>query len=140
VGSGTAAGLIKRSSLDKVTVDTTVMPKAFAHPTDGRLLERHRQHIPFFARSVVTGHPKHIMNGTASIGVGKKSSSVLCATVNPQANRVAADHASPSADAPRCTAPAKHPKPGHPNTTHAPESGTLAQATPQACPSPTQRC
>lgn len=29
-----AAGLIKRSSLDKVIVDTTVMPKAIAHPTD----------------------------------------------------------------------------------------------------------
>jgi transposase, IS5 family len=39
------AGLIKRSSLDKVIVDTTVMPKAVAHPTDSRLLERSRQHL-----------------------------------------------------------------------------------------------
>ena len=31
-----AAGLIKRASLDKVIVDTTVMPKAIAHPTDSR--------------------------------------------------------------------------------------------------------
>ena len=28
------AGLIKKSSLDKIIVDTTVMPKAIAHPTD----------------------------------------------------------------------------------------------------------
>ena len=40
-----AAGLIKKSSLDKVIVDTTVMPKAIAHPTDSRLLEKSRQHL-----------------------------------------------------------------------------------------------
>jgi IS5 family transposase len=40
-----AAGLIKRSSVDKVIVDTTVMPKAIAHPTDSRLLEKSRQHL-----------------------------------------------------------------------------------------------
>ncbi len=45
-----AAGLIKRSSLDKVIVDTTVMPKAIAHPTDSRLLERSRQHLVKFAK------------------------------------------------------------------------------------------
>ena len=45
-----AAGLIKRSSLDKVIVDTTVMPKAIAHPTDSRLLERSRQHMVKFAQ------------------------------------------------------------------------------------------
>lgn len=40
-----AGGLIKKSSLDKVIVDTTVMPKAIAHPTDSRLLEKSRQHL-----------------------------------------------------------------------------------------------
>jgi IS5 family transposase len=45
-----AAGLIKRASLDKVIVDTTVMPKAIAHPTDSRLLERSRQHMVKFAQ------------------------------------------------------------------------------------------
>ena len=40
-----AAGLIKKSSLDKIIVDTTVMPKAIAHPTDSRLLEKSRQHL-----------------------------------------------------------------------------------------------
>ena len=44
------AGLIKRASLDKVIVDTTVMPKAIAHPTDSRLLERSRQHMVKFAQ------------------------------------------------------------------------------------------
>ena len=37
------AGLIKRASMDKVIVDTTVMAEAIAHPTDSRLLERSRQ-------------------------------------------------------------------------------------------------
>tara|TARA_B110001454_G_scaffold214618_2_gene234698 strand:- start:4414 stop:4833 length:420 start_codon:yes stop_codon:yes gene_type:complete len=45
-----AAGLIKRASLDKVIVDTTVMPKAIANPTDSRLLERSRQHMAKFAQ------------------------------------------------------------------------------------------
>lgn len=40
-----AAGLIKKSSLAKVIVDTTVMPKAVAHPTDSALLEKSRQHL-----------------------------------------------------------------------------------------------
>jgi IS5 family transposase len=31
--------------VDKVIVDTTVMPKAIAHPTDSRLLEKSRQHL-----------------------------------------------------------------------------------------------
>lgn len=45
-----AAGLIKRSSLERVIVDTTVCPKAIAHPTDSRLLERSRQHLVKFAQ------------------------------------------------------------------------------------------
>jgi len=40
-----AAGLIKKSSLDKVIVDTTVMPKAIAYPTDSRLRKKRRQHL-----------------------------------------------------------------------------------------------
>ena len=39
------AGLIKKSSVDKVIVDTTVMPKAIAHPTDSNLLETSREHL-----------------------------------------------------------------------------------------------
>ena len=38
-------GLIKKTSVERVIVDTTVMPKAIAHPTDSRLLERSRQHL-----------------------------------------------------------------------------------------------
>jgi hypothetical protein len=34
------AGVIKASSMKRVIVDTTVMQKAIAHPTDSRLLER----------------------------------------------------------------------------------------------------
>lgn len=40
-----AAGLIKEASLNRIIVDTTVMPKAIAHPTDSRLLEKSRQHL-----------------------------------------------------------------------------------------------
>jgi IS5 family transposase len=38
-------GLLKAASTDRVIVDTTVMPKAVAHPTDSRLLEKSRQHL-----------------------------------------------------------------------------------------------
>jgi IS5 family transposase len=38
-------GMMKASSVDRVIVDTTVMPKAVAHPTDSRLLEKSRQHL-----------------------------------------------------------------------------------------------
>jgi transposase, IS5 family len=39
------AGVIKASSVKRVIVDATVMPKAIAHPTDSRLLERCREHL-----------------------------------------------------------------------------------------------
>jgi transposase, IS5 family len=39
------AKVIKPSSLKRVIVDTTVMEKAIAHPTDSRLLERCREHL-----------------------------------------------------------------------------------------------
>jgi IS5 family transposase len=38
-------GLIKSEELKNVVVDSTVMPKAIAHPTDSRLLEKSRQHL-----------------------------------------------------------------------------------------------
>jgi transposase, IS5 family len=38
-------GLIKRQSLDHVVLDTTVQPKAIAHPTDSRLLNRAREQL-----------------------------------------------------------------------------------------------
>ncbi len=37
-------GVIRKASLQQVMVDTTVMPKAIAHPTDSRLLDKSRQH------------------------------------------------------------------------------------------------
>ena len=37
--------VIKASSAERVIVDTTVMPKAVAHPTDSQLLETSRQHL-----------------------------------------------------------------------------------------------
>jgi IS5 family transposase len=38
-------GMIKSTSVNRVIVDTTVMPKAIAYPTDSRLLEQSRQHL-----------------------------------------------------------------------------------------------
>lgn len=37
--------VIKASSIERVIVDTTVMPKAIAYPTDSRLLDKSRQHL-----------------------------------------------------------------------------------------------
>jgi len=39
------SGVIKRQSLDNVVLDTTVQPKAIAHPTDSRLLNRAREQL-----------------------------------------------------------------------------------------------
>ena len=38
-------GVIQKASAQQVIVDTTVMPKAVAHPTDSRLLDKSRQHL-----------------------------------------------------------------------------------------------
>ncbi|RDI24953.1 IS4 family transposase [Pseudacidovorax intermedius] len=38
-------GVIQKASVQQVIVDTTVMPKAIAHPTGSRLLDRSRQHL-----------------------------------------------------------------------------------------------
>jgi IS5 family transposase len=38
-----AAGVVKPSSLERVTVDTTVQPKAIAYPVDSRLYDRGRE-------------------------------------------------------------------------------------------------
>lgn len=40
-----SAGLMKRQRLATVIVDTTVQPKAIAHPTDSRLLNRAREQL-----------------------------------------------------------------------------------------------
>jgi IS5 family transposase len=45
IGAGRQIGLLRAASVDRVIVDTTVMPKAIAHPTDSRLLEKSRQHL-----------------------------------------------------------------------------------------------
>lgn len=45
IDAARTAKVIQAKSLDKVIVDTTVMEKAVAYPTDSRLLERGRQHL-----------------------------------------------------------------------------------------------
>lgn len=45
IAAGQRSGAVRRNSLKTVIVDTTVMPKAVAYPTDSRLLERSRAHL-----------------------------------------------------------------------------------------------
>ena len=45
IDAGRRIGLLRATSTDRVIVDTTVMPKAIAHPTDSRLMEKGRQHL-----------------------------------------------------------------------------------------------
>jgi len=47
---GLASGAVKDSSLKRVSVDTTVQPKAVAHPTDAKLLNRSRERLVRLAR------------------------------------------------------------------------------------------
>lgn len=42
--------MIKNTSVNQVIVNTTVIPKAIAYPTDSRLLEKSRQHLVKFAK------------------------------------------------------------------------------------------
>jgi len=42
---GLAVGAVKSRSLKRVSVDTTVQPKAITHPTDSKLLNRSREHL-----------------------------------------------------------------------------------------------
>lgn len=49
IEAGTKLGMLRNSSFNHIIVDTTVMPKAIAHPTDSRLLERSREHLVKFA-------------------------------------------------------------------------------------------
>jgi len=45
IDSARRGGVIQKASVQQVIVDTTVMPKAIAHPTDSRLLDKSRQHL-----------------------------------------------------------------------------------------------
>jgi IS5 family transposase len=47
---GLAVGAVKSSSLKRVSVDTTVQPKAITHPTDSKLLNRSREHLVKLAK------------------------------------------------------------------------------------------
>jgi len=47
---GLAVGAVKSSSLKRVSVDTTVQPKAITHPTDSKLLNRSREHLVGLAK------------------------------------------------------------------------------------------
>jgi IS5 family transposase len=50
IEAGRTSGAVEASSLDEVAVDTTVMEKAIAHPTDSRLYERARAQLVDLAR------------------------------------------------------------------------------------------
>ncbi|CAA9403962.1 MAG: Mobile element protein [uncultured Rubellimicrobium sp.] len=50
IEAGRKSGAVEDRSLEQVAVDTTVMDKAIAHPTDSRLLERARAQLVDLAR------------------------------------------------------------------------------------------
>jgi IS5 family transposase len=50
IEAGRKSGAVKDASLEQVAVDTTVMEKAIAHPTDSRLVERARAQLVDLAR------------------------------------------------------------------------------------------
>lgn len=49
---GLNAGAVKESSLKRVSVDTTVQPKAITHPTDAKLLNRSRERLVRLAQKL----------------------------------------------------------------------------------------
>lgn len=51
IEAATKAGVIKRSSLEHVVLDTTVQPKVITHPTDSRLLNRACEQLVDAARN-----------------------------------------------------------------------------------------
>ena len=53
IKAGRKLGLLKAASADRVIVDTTLMPKAVAHPTDSRLLEQSRKHMVSWPKTTV---------------------------------------------------------------------------------------
>src|SRR5512134_2172968 len=50
IEAGVRTGTLKQSSLERVTVDTTVQPKAITYPTDAKLYERCRQRLVRLAK------------------------------------------------------------------------------------------
>jgi IS5 family transposase len=50
VQAGLISGAVKASSLERITIDTTVQEKAVAYPTDARLFNRSRQGLVRLAR------------------------------------------------------------------------------------------
>ena len=51
IEAGKASGAVEEKCLERVAVDTTVMEKAIAHPTDARLYERARSKLVTLARA-----------------------------------------------------------------------------------------
>ena len=54
IEAGRRCGALKQTSFERVAVDTTVMEKAVAHPTDARLYERARAHLVELAKKAGT--------------------------------------------------------------------------------------
>ena len=50
IEAGRRCGALKPESFERVAIDTTVMEKAIAHPTDARLYERARAHLTALAQ------------------------------------------------------------------------------------------
>ena len=67
IAAATKGRVVKRASLDEVVLDTTVSPKAIAHPTDSRLLNRAREQLAQAAQDAgITLRQSHARVGKAT--------------------------------------------------------------------------
>ena len=61
IAAARRAAAVKEQSLERVSVDTTVQPKAIAHPLDSRLYHRGREILVRLAATVTSDDPLHLL-------------------------------------------------------------------------------
>ena len=77
IEAGRNAGVISERSAEAVIVDTTVMEKNIAYPTDARLYERARQRLVKLARNSSCLHFGKLGGGTSGPRIGRKFALVV---------------------------------------------------------------
>src|SRR5260370_33934333 len=85
IAAGLDGGVVAAKELERVTVDTTVQPKAVTHPSDARLYHRGREILVRLA----TKHGLVLRQSYARLGkrVLRKAGAYLHARQNNRANR-----------------------------------------------------
>ena len=89
IAAGKRSGAVKGSDLKRVTVDTTVMEKNIAHPTDARLFEAARRKLVGLAREAGIGlrqsHSRLALRLAGQVGRYAHARQVRAATATPPA-------------------------------------------------------